>query len=479
MNYFIIAGAAAPPLFEFLVSSRVHTCSSKPSHRSPRHYRPRFRDAPPNSLPASQISPLPKSLRFPNLSASQISPLPKSLRFPNLSASNTTQLEDLSGETIAPGTTTSKELCWRLGFLYPCSWNFAPPEPPKPAYVKECHDDHPSKTKWYQTMTCHWEATSSGGLSKSKSIPRIFTLVVLLFKSVKAIPLSRSDRKLIRRRTRSPSPLQLENLNGETSTAIRGPTTAKSLCWLVIWGYPCSWKPPTRMPYQYCVEDVPLKSDHGKTYNCDNWMVPTSAAQMTGPIPRIFTVPVLLMKAVRAVPVSRHPTHLRRSKSIEFELENLNGTDIVIQGGSKELKQCWIGLFLWPCWELPAPPKPKKKCSVDGFTHHVTCIDVPISAARTRVSIPRIFILPSLLVKTVKGASGKCTTLKRSWNSQLQLVNPKSTTMSQESIISKGFEKCSRPFALQLSNVAKAISALSRRFDNLFSPPPNREPVTA
>ncbi|KAK0119290.1 hypothetical protein ONS95_008137 [Cadophora gregata] len=362
---------------------------------------------------------VPRLILGPYAVLKAISSIPKSLsatipkHIPRFSVgltrrtSNTNQLDDLAGQTAVPGDKVSKQFyCWFAGFLYPCDWAIKMPDP---EYEKHCHIDATPKLPGFPTKTCDWTLKSAAHLSKT--IPRIFTLPAMFVKAVKAIPLSRPTTINRYQHRALLAPLELDGLNSKTT--IQEQKTSKALCWWFVWGYHCSGKPeksdtPT---YQQCRADEPSKSEHEQTWTCFD---APSAAHASRSVPRIFTFPVMLLRAVHAIPVSRStPNLISRWKRVAVpaapaELENLNGTAATQETKvSKELKQCWVGIFLWPCWNSPPPPppQPKKQCQMDMYTAHVTCVEVPSSAARSTLIVPRLFSFPILAVKKVSATS--------------------------------------------------------------------------
>ena len=338
------------------------------------------------------------------------------------------------------------------------------------------------------------DCQESGGLSLR--VPRVLILPVMLFKAVKAIPLGRfaASDELRFRKTRS-APLELENLN--STTAIQDHKTAKGLCRFIIWGYYCRdtlKQPKPDMPYEKCLSDEPSLDPNHQTYTCGHWIVP-SAGHVSRSIPRIFTIPVMLIKTVRAIPVSRSSARISsRTEQKRFitseaplQLENLNGTT-AIQDQKTAKALCWW--FIWGIYcsdkpkrpDMPTPPpygcradEPSKSDERQTYTCEYS--DKP-SAAHASRSIPRIFTIPVLAAKTVSATStGLITRLrtfakltsgntleKRRTCNDNELQNPDCENPCTSSATSLSTSRIFRLPLLVFSLIDKATSAaLNRR----------------
>lgn len=259
--------------------------------------------------------------------------------------------------------------------------------------------------------------------SSSLRVPRILMVPVMLFKSVKAIPLGRfatSDESQFRKTWTAPR--ELESLNG--TTAIQEHKTAKGLCRFIIWGYYCRdtlKQAEPDMPYEKCLPDEPSLDPNHQTYTCGHWIMP-SAAHKSRTIPRIFTIPVMLLKTVRAIPVSRSTARVSSragpkgfiTSEAPLQVENLNGTT-AIQEQKTASKLCWW--FIWGiyCSDEPnrpdMPPPPPYGCRADEpsksderQTYACEYSDKSYAALMSR-SVPRIFTVPVLAAKTVSATS--------------------------------------------------------------------------
>ncbi|KAL2072667.1 hypothetical protein VTL71DRAFT_12010 [Oculimacula yallundae] len=362
---------------------------------------------------------------------------------------------DCSSSSSQTATTSSalasRRYCWYLGFLYPCSWNL----PACPKTVKVCTFDVPSKRPPFQTKTCVWVSTSAGRISRS--VPAIFALPAMLIKSVSGKSLSRPARY---RGARS-VPVDLEILNSTTKPGIQGSTSMKQICWWVIWAYKCVPTPKPAMPYQHCEPDVPSKDDKYQTFDCNNWIIPSSA-HASFSVPRIFILPSLLLEAVHAIPFpSRTASSLKTPTRAELanplQLENLNGTDFNTANVTiaKGVKQCWIGTFLWPYITLP-PPSIQDNYSYNGCTGQQSC--EVVSDTRNTASAPRGF---GLLTMAFKGViSGFFTEIDRVAKSELRLGNSEVVGNGRDMIVRRILNHCWQCINIPL---AAAETALKQR----------------
>ncbi|PVH85757.1 hypothetical protein DL98DRAFT_583347 [Cadophora sp. DSE1049] len=134
-------------------------------------------------------------------------------------------------------------------------------------------------------------------------------------------------------------------------------------------------------------------------------------------VPRVLALPVMLFKAVKAIPLYRPTTinkhQYRRIRSTPLELENLNGTT-AIQEQKTAKALCWWFVWGYYCSDKPQKPdmptayelcradEPSKSDKKQTYTCGYYAVP---SAAHTSRSIPRIFTIPVLAAKTVSATS--------------------------------------------------------------------------